>query len=115
MEEGRGREDGFHAPVSGDERKLSPTWESEGEAWSEDKSVSSRISGEDNVCNEALRVIWLYGPGDKVPLFLKDWELARVAFSCHMALDMLCQEMHEAWKLGDAARKASVSQKEEGM
>ena len=29
--------------------------------------------------------------------FLKDWELAKVALSCHMALDMLCQVMHEAW------------------
>ena len=30
-------------------------------------------------------------------LFLKDWELAKVASSCHMVLDMLCQEVHEAW------------------
>ena len=37
------------------------------------------------------------GPGDNISLFLKDWELAKVALSCHMALDMLCQEMHEAW------------------
>ena len=54
------------------------------------------VSRVDNVCNEALRVIGLYEPGDKVSLFLKDWELARVALSCRMALDMLCQEMHEA-------------------
>ena len=75
----------------------SPRWESEGEAWSEDKSDSSSDSREDHVCNDALHVIGLYRPGDKVFLFLKDWELARVALSCHMALDMLCQEMHEAW------------------
>ena len=31
-----------------------------------------------------------------VSLFLEDLELARVAFSCHMALDVLCQEMLEA-------------------
>ena len=74
-----------------------PKWESEGEAWSEDESVSSSDSREDNVCNEALHVIGLYGLGDKVSLFLKDWELARVALSCHIALDMLCPEMHEAW------------------
>ena len=30
----------------------------------------------------------------------QDWELAKVALSCHIALDMLCQEMHEAWQLG---------------
>ena len=52
---------------------------------------------EGNVCNDALHVIWLYGLGDKISLFLQDWELAKVALSCHMALDMLCQEMHEAW------------------
>ena len=28
--------------------------------------------------------------------FMKDWELAKVALSCHMALDMLCPEMHKA-------------------
>ena len=74
----------------------SPMWESEGEARSEDEDVSSSGSREGNVCNEALHVIGLYGPGGKVSLFLKDWELARVALSCHMALDMLCQEMHAA-------------------
>ena len=49
-----------------------------------------------NVGNIALHVIELCGPGDKISLFLKDWELAKVASSCHMALDMLCQEMREA-------------------
>ena len=68
-------------------------WESEGEAWSEDESVSSCVPRENNVCNHALHVIGLHGPGDKVSLFLKYWELARVALSCHVALDMLCQEM----------------------
>ena len=29
-------------------------------------------------------------------LFLADWDLARVALSCHIALDSLCQEMHES-------------------
>ena len=40
-----------------------------------------------------------YVPGDKVSLFLMDRELARVASSCHIALDMLCQEMREALQL----------------
>ena len=60
-----------------------------GEAWSEDESVSSMESREDNVCDEALHVIGLYGPGDRVSLFLEDWELAKVALSCRIALDML--------------------------
>ena len=53
-----------------------------------------------HVGNHALCVIGLYGPGDKISLFLKDWELAKVALSCHMALDMLCQEMQGAWWRG---------------
>ena len=61
------------------------------------KSVSSSDSRERIACNEALHVIGLYVPGDKISLFLKDWELAKVALSFRIALDMLCQEMHEAW------------------
>ena len=42
---GTGGEEGCHAPGLGDEWKKgcpkSPMWESEGEAWSEDESVSS--------------------------------------------------------------------------
>ena len=71
-EEGRGGEDGCHAPDLEDERKLgspkSPMRESEGEAWSEDRSVSSSDSRDSNVCNEALHVTGLYGLGDKVSL-----------------------------------------------
>ena len=71
----------------------SPRWDSEDEAWSEDDSVdeslSSNGSPEGNVGNGALHVIGLCGPGDKVSLFLRDWELARVAVCCHMALEML--------------------------
>ena len=101
VEGGRGGEDVCHAPGLGDVWKMScpksPMWESEGEAWYEDVSFSSSVSRENNVCNEALHVIGFYGPGDKISLFLQDWELAKVALSCHMALDILYQEMHEAW------------------
>ena len=40
----------------------------------------------DNVSNED-------GSGDKISRFLQDWEVAKVAMSCHIALDMLCQEL----------------------
>ena len=87
-------------PILGDEWKMgcpkSPMWESEGELWSEDESVSSSGSREGNVCNEALHVIGLYGPGDKTSLFLKDLGAGKGGLSCHMAQDMLCQEMREA-------------------
>ena len=66
-------------------------------SFSEHESASFDGSAEGNVGNGALHVIGLYGPGDKISHFLKDWELANVALGCHKALDMLCQEMHEAW------------------
>ena len=43
------------------------------------------------------RGVGLHGPGGKISFLLKDWDLAKVALSCHMALDMLCQEVQEAW------------------
>ena len=101
-EEGR---DGDGCPVRGlgGDWKMgcpkSPMWESEGEAWSEDESVSSSGSREGNVCNDALHVIRLYGPGGKISRFLQDCDLAK-GMSCHMALDMLCQEMHGALVAG---------------
>ena len=60
----------------------SPMWESEGEAWSEDEDASSTVSCEGNVCNGALHVVGLHGPGDKISLFLQDWELGKVVLSC---------------------------------
>ena len=39
------------------------------------------------------------------------WKLAKVALSCDVALDMLCQEMHEAWSLGDATERPFVTAK----
>ena len=58
-------------------------------------SVSSGRSDENNVGTGALFVIGLHGPGSTNALFPQDWEVAKVALSCHVALDMLCQELHE--------------------
>ena len=89
-EEGRDG-DGFQVPGVRDEWKMgcpmSPMWESEGEAWSEDEDACSGAS---------RNVVGLHGPGDKISVFLQDRELAKMALSCHMALDMLCREMYEA-------------------
>ena len=36
-------------------------------------------------------------------LFLEDWGLARVALSCHMTMDLLCQEMRDAcWESSES-------------
>ena len=72
-EEGRDG-DGSQVPEQlGEEWKMgcpkSPKWESEGEARSEDESVSSTASRKGSSCNDALHVIGLYGPGHKISLF----------------------------------------------
>ena len=51
------------------------------------KDESESFGGR-NVNNEALHVIGLYGSCDKISFFLQDW-VAKVALSCHMALDVL--------------------------
>ena len=62
---------------------------------------SSSRSSENNVGNGALFVIGLHGSGDAIALFLQDWEVAKVALSCHMAVDMrqeLCEvERRRGW------------------
>ena len=45
-----------------------------------------------------------------MPLFLEDWEPARVALSRHEAVDMMCQEMHEAWWQGRRCQESPLSQ-----
>ena len=59
--------------------------------------TSSLEKCEYNVESLALNGVEQDQSGEKNSLFLEGWELARVALSCHTALDMLCQEMHEAW------------------
>ena len=77
-------------------------------SWRSDSgsSVSSNSSSENNVGNDALFVVGLHGSRDTIALFLHDWEVAKVALS-HIALDMLCQEMHEV----ERRRAGSVSER----
>ena len=49
----------------------------------------------DNECR-AIKVIGQDWSSEVVALFLEDWELRRVALSCHMVMDLLCQEMRDA-------------------
>ena len=73
----------------------------------------------DNVINEALYVIGLHGSGDTISRFLQDWEVTKVARSlCHIALDLLCQELYEVerrrgwfgfWTRMSVERQAPVS------
>ena len=77
----------------------SPRWESEGKAWSEDEGASTNASREGNVCMRCTS--GCMGPMTRSLCFFscRIWELAKVAQRCHMGLDMLCQEMREAWQM----------------
>ena len=65
----------------------------DGSEASKDEQADS--SSENNVGDGALFVIGLHRSGLATALFLQDWEVTKVAFSCHMSLDMLCQELHD--------------------
>ena len=55
------------------------------------------------VWNMAFEVIGQDRSINVVALFLKDWELGRVAFGCHMSMDLLCQEMRDAcWESSES-------------
>ena len=47
---------------------------------------------QNNECR-AIEVVGQDWSSEAVALFLEDWELWRVALSCHVAMDLLCQEM----------------------
>ena len=87
--------------ASGCQSALGEMWrygcpKSPADSWIESDGASSAFR-EHNVVSLAWHVIGLNWSVEKVSLFLEDWELARVVLSCHVALEMLCQEMHEAW------------------
>ena len=46
--------------------------------------------------SRAIEVIGQDLSSEVMALFLEDWELERVALSCHMTMDLLCQEMRVA-------------------
>ena len=83
----------------------SPDWDSDVESWTDSEGTSSSELCAHSVQSTALHVIGQNWSGEKVSLFLEDWELAREAWSCHIALDKLCQEVHEGLAAGFAAVK----------
>ena len=63
---------------------------------------------DDNVDCRALEVIGQDWSSEVVPLFL-DWDVARVALICHLALDLLCQEMQEACQQSPLSHSTEAS------
>ena len=62
---------------------------------------------EHNVENLAIEVVGQKWSSEVISLFLKDWEVGRVALSCHLSMDLLCQEMRDACK-GEGAQSRWV-------
>ena len=71
-----------------------------GPIWSSPCSASvTSGDNEEYGHNKECRAIEVIGQDwscEVVALFLEDWEVGRVALSCHMAMDLLCQEMRDA-------------------
>ena len=74
---------------------LVPELKDGSEASKDEQADSSSENNVGNGGNGALFVVGLQGSGDVIAHFLQDWEVTQVALSCHIALDMLCQELHE--------------------
>ena len=69
-----------------------PFWEGDLVDWTESECISSHTTLKVSLLNSLGRI----AQAKMVSLFLRDWELAQVALSCHMALDLLCEAMKEA-------------------
>ena len=63
-------------------------WDSDVNSRTESEGLSSSDSREHNVESLALSIFGQNWSGEKISLFLENWELARVALSCNVALDM---------------------------
>ena len=62
-----------------------------------DAPLEAQEYEEHNVGDLSLEVVGQGWSGWLVHLSQEDWELARVAVGCHLALDLLCQEMQVSW------------------
>ena len=60
-------------------------------------ATSSDEAGEHKAWNLFLDVVAQDSPGMLMESFFVDEELARTTLSCHLSLDLFCQEMLVAW------------------
>ena len=79
-------------------------WDGNVGSWTEGEGTSSSEQCEHNVGSFALNLLVQDQASEK-------WELARAALGCHIALDMLYQEMHEAWYLAVAAQRPFITRR----
>ena len=64
--------------------------------WAGSEDASSLECYEHNVGNLAIEVVGQNWSSGVISLFLEDWEVGRLAVSCHLSMDLLCQEVRDA-------------------
>ena len=72
--------------------KKSPVWSDDGLEGERGEDASSVEYCEHNVDNLAFGVVGQNWSSEVIPFFLEDWEVGRLASSCHLSMDLLCQE-----------------------
>ena len=72
-----------------------PVWKEEDVSCSGNESTLVYEVYEHNNESRAVEVIGQDWSCEVGALFLEDWELERVALSCHMTMDLLCQGMRD--------------------
>ena len=81
-------------------------WSGGGDDWAGSEGTSSFGKYEHNADNLALEVIGQNWSGEVVSLFPEDWEPVRVALTCHIAMDHLCQELRDACWVSSKSRSS---------
>ena len=76
----------------------SSVWSDDGLEEERGKDASSVEYHEHNVDNLAIVVVGQNWSSEVISLFREDWEVGRVASSCHLLMDLLCQEMRNMCK-----------------
>ena len=74
----------------------SPVWSGDVFDGERSEDTSSVEHYEHNVDNFAKQVVGQRWSSEVISFFLEDWEVGRVALSCHMSVDLVCPEMRDA-------------------
>ena len=75
---------------------LDPVWSGDGLEEERSESTSTLEHYEHNVDIFAKEVVGQNWSSEVISLSLEDWEVGRMALSCDLSMDFLCQEMRDA-------------------
>ena len=81
-----------------DRTGILPVWSDDGLEEERGEDASSVEYCEHNVDNVAIEVVGQHGTREVISLFLEDWEVGRVAISCRLSMDLLCQVVRDMCK-----------------